>query len=310
MFLGNDAWSVPALAALATSAHRPTLVLTRDPRPAGRGRSMTPTPVAQAAHGLGLPLVETPTVRGGDGFDALAAAEPDVLVVVAYGEILPPAVLDVPRIAPVNVHFSVLPALRGAAPVQRAILEGIQTTGVTVMEMDEGLDTGPILAQAETSIGPEEDAGSLGARLAATGGSLLVQCLDGLAAGDDVSREQDDDAATFAPKLRPEERVIDWTQSAEAIVRQVRAFAPEPGATTRARERRLKILRALVRSAGWADRPPAAGALSLAGDGAMWVGAGDRRIVEIVEVAPEGRAHMTGPEFMRGYRPQAGERLG
>jgi methionyl-tRNA formyltransferase len=308
--LGNDAWSVPPLEALAAGTDPPTLVITRDPRPGGRGRSLRPTPVAEAARRLGLPLVETSTVRFGEGFRALASSAPDVLVVVAYGEILPAEVLDLPRLAPVNLHFSLLPAFRGAAPVQRAILEGMTTTGVTVMEMDEGLDTGPILAQAETEIGPEEDAGSLGHRLAALGGALLVTTLSRLAAGDVERHPQDGHEATFAPKLQPEERAIDWSEPAERIVRRVRAFAPEPGAVTKARGRVLKILRARVHAVGWTSHPPWPGAISLGRDRSPWVGAGDRREVELLEVAPEGRKRMSGAEFIRGYRPAPGERLG
>jgi methionyl-tRNA formyltransferase len=310
VFLGNDAWSVPPLGALAAGPHPPALVVTRDPRAAGRGRSPRPTPVADAARRLGLRVVETPTVRSGEGFQALASAVPDVLVVVAYGEILPVEVLDLPRIGPVNLHFSLLPALRGAAPVQRAILEGATHTGVTVIRMDEGLDTGPILAQAGTAIEPDEDAGTLGHRLAVEGGRLLVETLDRWAAGAIPERLQDDAAATFAPKLKPEERVIDWSEPAERIVRRVRAFAPQPGATTKARGRVLKVLRAGAHGVGWTSPAPLPGAISLDHGGSPWVGAGDRHVVELLEVAAEGRKRMSGAEFVRGYRPEPGERLG
>ena len=168
-FLGNDEWSVPSLRALAaTDDVDVELVLTNPPRPAGRGSHLTPTAVAEAAGEMDLPLIEVDRVRDGEGFDALDAREPDAIVVVAYGEILTPDVLDIPRLGAVNVHFSLLPRWRGAAPVQRAILEGDEVTGVTLMLMDEGLDTGPILATVETLIDPEEDAGSLGARLSET----------------------------------------------------------------------------------------------------------------------------------------------
>src|SRR6266700_5556613 len=183
VFLGNASWSVPTLEALADSAHRPVLVLTREPRPAGRGNRLVPTPVAQAGRELALPVREIATVKRGPGLEALTEAAPDALVVVAYGEILPPPVLAVPRVAPVNVHFSLLPELRGAAPVQRAILEGLTATGVTTIRMDEGMDTGPILLQAEEPVDPADDGGSLGGRLAAIGGRLLVDTLDRLEAG-------------------------------------------------------------------------------------------------------------------------------
>ena len=175
-FLGNDAWSVPSLRALAAADDVDVeLVLTNPPRPAGRGSQLTPTAVADAAGELDLPLLEVDRVRDGEGFDALDAMEPDAIVVVAYGEILTPDVLDIPRLGAVNVHFSILPRWRGAAPVARAILEGDEVTGVTVMLMDEGLDTGPVLRSEETSIAPDEDAGTLGARLAELGAPLLVE---------------------------------------------------------------------------------------------------------------------------------------
>jgi len=200
--------------------------------------------VAEAARRLGLPLQEIETVKTGRGLQALAEMRADVLAVVAYGEIIPKAVLAVPRVAPVNVHFSLLPKLRGAAPVQRAILEGLDVTGVTIIRMDEGMDTGPMLLHAEDSIRPEDDAGSLGDRLAKLGGRLLVAALDGLAAGTIEERPQDHEAATYAPKLKPEERMIEWAKPAEEIVRLVRAMAPEPGAATTFRARGLSVLRA------------------------------------------------------------------
>src|SRR6185503_9211362 len=232
-FLGNDAWSVPSLRALAGAADVDVeLVLTNPPRPAGRGSRLTPTAVADAAGELDLPLLEVDRIRHGEGFEALDLLEPDAIVVVAYGEILTPDVLDIPRLGAVNVHFSLLPRWRGAAPVQRAILEGEEVTGVTVMLMDEGMDTGPVLATLETAIGPEEDAGSLGTRLAELGASLLIETLRGFEEGSIEPRSQEHAGATYAPKLLPDERTLDWRQPADAIVRRVRAFAPDPGAVT------------------------------------------------------------------------------
>src|SRR5688572_20920347 len=218
-FLGNDVWSLPPLRALAEAPDIDVqLVVTNPPRPAGRGSELTPTAVADAARDFDLPLIEVDRVRDGEGFDALDALEPDAIVVVAYGEILTPDVLDIPRLGAVNLHFSALPRWRGAAPVQRAILEGDEVTGVTVMLMDEGLDTGPVLAAMETPIDPDEDAGSLGARLADLGSELLVEALRGLDDGSLDPRSQDQAAATYAPKVLPDEREIDWSQPADAIV--------------------------------------------------------------------------------------------
>jgi len=303
-FLGNDPWSVPSLEALAGSRHDVVLVVTRDPRPSGRGGRLRGTAVAEAARRLGLPLLVTATVKDGGGLAALRAAGPDVLAVVAYGEILPAEVLALPRVAPVNVHFSLLPALRGADPVRRAILDGHGRTGVTTIRMDEGLDTGPVLLQAEEPIGDEDDAALLGARLAALGGRLLVRTLDGLEEGALGERPQDDDTATPAPKLRPEDEWIDWTDDAQRVVRRVRALAPEPGARTRFRGRVLKVLRA---AAVEARGDP--GTLVEASNDRLVVAAG-RGGVALEQVVPEGRKRMTGAEFARGQRPEPGERLG
>jgi methionyl-tRNA formyltransferase len=306
VFLGHAPWSVPSLDALASSTHRVDLVVTRSARPAGRGNRPTRTPVAEAADRLGLPLAEVDTVKRGDGFEAIRAAEPDVLVVVAYGEILPAALLEVPTRAPVNVHFSLLPELRGAAPVQRAILEGLVVTGVTTMRMDAGMDTGPVLLRAEEAIDPDDEAGSLGARLAAIGGRLLVDTLDRMEAGILEEASQDDALATVAPKIRPADRVVDWTQPAERIARQVRALAPEPGASTTYRGRGL-----VLRRVGAVDARPRAnpGEVVLVDKGGLMVAAGEG-IVSLDEVQPVGRRRMSGADFVRGYRPAEGDRLG
>ncbi len=303
-FLGNDPWSVPPLEALAASEHRPALVVTRVPKPAGRGSKLTPTSVAEAARRLDLPLREVETVKHGPGFQALEEARPDVLVVVAYGEILPDAVLGLPAVAPVNLHFSLLPALRGASPVQHALLLGLAETGVTTMVMDSGLDTGPLLLQRIEEVRDDDDAGSLGERLAAIGGGLLVESLDGLAAGALTARPQEGEP-TLAPKLRREDRWLDWSEPAAAIVRRVRALAPEPGASTTFRDDVLKVFRASVRDGG-ALEP---GAVARTPEGDLLVGAGDG-VVRLDNVAHAGRKRMSGADFARGARLVPGERLG
>lgn len=305
-FLGNARWSVPSLDALAASPHHVALVVTRIPRPARRG-GVEPTPVADAARRLGLPLVEAETVKAGSGLEALSESAPEVLAVVAYGEILPPAVLALPTVAPVNVHFSLLPELRGAAPVQRAILEGHAVTGVTTIRMDEGLDTGPILLRAEEDIRDGDDSGSLGDRLAALGGRLLVETLDGLENGSVTGRPQEEARATHAPKLTAEDRVIRWDETAERVVRRVRALSPDPGATATFRGRVLKVLRATVGTVEPPAEPP--GSIGVGTDGNPSVVAIDG-VVRLLDVAPEGRRRMSGAEFVRGYRPKVGEVLG
>jgi methionyl-tRNA formyltransferase len=304
VFLGNDPWSVASVEALASSSHDLALVVTRDPRPAGRKGDLRPTAVADAARSLELNLLETPTVKRDEGLEAIRSEEPDVLVVVAYGEILPGEVLGLPRVAPVNVHFSLLPALRGADPVRRAILDGHDETGVTTMRMDEGMDTGPILLQASEAIRAEDDSASLGERLAMLGGDLLVRTLDGLASGEVTEHPQDHELATMAPKLKAEDEWIDWSEPAERVWNRVRALAPDPGAKTRFRDRVVKVVRAEL---GEGTGDP--GDLLEASNERVVVAAGDGAVI-LEEVVPEGRKRMRAVDFARGQRPSAGERLG
>ena len=302
-FLGNDAWSVPALEALTRSGHEVAVVVTRVPRPAGRGRTPRPTPVAEAARRMEARLAEVETVTTGDGFQGLREVRPDVLAVVAYGEILTAEVLDLPKVAPVNVHFSLLPALRGANPVARAILEGYATTGVSTMRMDQGLDTGPVLLQRPEPVLDEDDAGSLGDRLAGRGGDLLVATLDGLAAGGLPEHPQDDSQATMAPRFRPEEEWIDWTAGPDRVWRQVRALAPQPGARALFRGRTLKIMRVTP-----AQGEGVPGAVLSVGQEGVVVAAGEGSVL-LVEVTPEGKRRMPAADFARGAHPEVGERL-
>jgi methionyl-tRNA formyltransferase len=305
-FLGNAPWSVPSLEALAASEHEVVVVATRDARPAGRGQQPRRTPVAEAGERLGLPLAEVPTVKRGDGFDSLRSSSPDVLAVVAYGEILPAEVLEVATLIPVNVHFSLLPRWRGAAPVQRAIMAGDTSTGVTTIRMTQGLDEGPVLLRVRTEIGPEEDAGSLGSRLAELGARALAETLDGLGAGTLEEHPQEEGEATYARRLGAEDRRIDWSQGVSEIVRRVRALSPEPAAVTTFRGRNLKVLRAAVTD-GDGDVGSMEGQIA-GGAGPLVVRAGDGW-VELVDVAPEGRRRMSGTEFVRGQRPRAGDVL-
>lgn len=308
-FLGNDPWSVPTLEALVASGDIDVeLVITNPPRPAGRGSRLTPTAVADSARALDLRLLETEGVRAGDGREAIERSRPDLLVVVAYGQLLTGAVLAVPRLGTVNLHFSLLPRWRGAAPVQRAILEGDEVTGVSVMLLDEGLDTGPVLMRVEEPIGPDDDAGSLGERLASIGAPLVVQALRSLEAGTAAPTSQDPTAATYAAKLQPEERVIDWRHPVASIVRRVRAFAPAPGATTTFRDASLKVLRAEARMReGWIGAESHEGDVRIDHDGVPVVVGADGEVALLV-VAPAGRARMPGADWARGARIEPGER--
>jgi methionyl-tRNA formyltransferase len=302
-FLGNDPWSVPSLEGLRRSRHDVVAVVTRVPRPGRRGQGPAPTPVATAARTLGLPFVEVETVKSGHGFDVLARAKADVLAVVAYGEILPAAILNIPTIAPVNVHFSLLPMLRGASPVQTALLLGMDRTGVTTILMDTGLDTGPILRHRSDPIGEDDDSGSLGDRLSRIGADLLVETLDDLSAGQASPIPQDDSLATYAPKLGPADRRLAWSEPAGTLVNRVRAFAPHPGAAATFRGRPLKVLRAqAVEGAG---QP---GVVTDVDENGFVVATAEGGFRPL-EVAPAGGRRMSAADFARGHHPVRGERF-
>ena len=311
-FCGNDAWSVPPLEAIAGDAELEVVsVVTNPPKPAGRGSQPRATAVAATARRLELPLVEVDGVRGGAGLDALHAAVPDVLVVVAYGELLNRDVLELAPMGALNLHFSLLPRWRGAAPVTHALLAGDDLTGVTVMRMDEGLDTGPILSQLEDAVRPEDDAGSLGERLAGLGAMLLVGVLRTLTSGGPPERTQDEGSVTLAPRLGPEDRHLRWNEPAEPIVRRVRAMSPEPGATTSLRGNAIKVLAAGVAHdrlgrLDW-DAPP--GSILAHDARGVLVRAGEAG-VRLLEVAAAGRKRMTAAEWARGARFSNDDHLG
>lgn len=302
VFLGNSPWSVPSLDALVASDHDVVAVVTAPARPARRGMRLTPTAVAERAAEIGVPTVEDPGV----GLVAtLAEMSPDALAVVAYGRLLPQAALDLPTVAPVNLHFSLLPHLRGASPVQTAILRGDDETGVTTMRIVMALDAGPIYAQRRVPIEPGDDSGTLGGRLAVIGAQLLVETLDGLAAGTVAASPQDDSSATTCGKIGATDRPIPWHDDADAIVRRVRALSPEPGATTALRGSTLKVLRAEVAEA---DPGAPSGSIVSCDAAGISVAAGSGS-VRLLEVAPAGRRRMGAADFARGARLAVGEVL-
>lgn len=302
MFLGTPAAAVPTLDALLASQHEVRAVATAPDRPKGRGMALAASPVKQRALAAGLAVLQPPTLRDHAAQEALAELDADVFVVCAYGLILPAAVLAMPPLGCVNVHFSLLPLLRGAAPVAGAILAGMAESGVTIMQMDPGLDTGPILLQAAEPIGPDDDTGSLEARLAVLGARLLLDALDRLESGDLAARPQDSNASTYAAKLTPEDARIDWGREAPSIVDRVRAFSPRPGAWTTMEGRRLKVWRARRAEE---PVPGPAGTFAQGAAGALLVAAGDGALT-LEEVQPEGGRRMSGAEFLRGRRGVGG----
>ncbi|RMG28821.1 MAG: methionyl-tRNA formyltransferase [Gammaproteobacteria bacterium] len=244
VFAGTPEFAVPSLEALLESPHEVVAVYTQPDRPAGRGRRLTPSPVKQRAREAGVPVEQPGSLRDPEVQRRLADYRPDLMVVTAYGLLLPREVLALPRRGCVNVHASLLPRWRGAAPIQHALLAGDTETGISLMQMEEGLDTGPVLAQAATPIGEHETAGELHDRLAVLGKRLLSEHLDALLAGSLTPVPQDDTEATYAPKLRKEAAELDWSRPAQALLRAVRAYHPWPVAWTRLGTEALRIWRA------------------------------------------------------------------
>ena len=311
VFAGTSSFAVPSLEALAgaPALSEVALVLTRPDRPAGRGRQLTASPVHQAADRLKLPLAMPERASAPATLERLAALAPDLIVVASYGEILKPAFLALPRLGCVNLHASLLPRWRGASPVTQAILAGDAVTGVTLMRMDAGLDTGPILASVSTPVDDAEDCGALTARLAHLAADLLLRSLPALAAGALPDQPQDASLATRAPRLETEDGRIDWARPAAEIARQVRACTPKPGAFTSVAGRRLLIrqARALPRAA--VDGLP--GEVGAApGDEGVPVACGSDTALLLLRVQPEGRGPMSAQDAARGRLLAAGTRLG
>lgn len=255
VFMGSPDFAVPSLLRLLESGRDVVAVYTQPDRPAGRGRHLQPSPVKQAAIDAGLPVFQPETLRTASAVDGLAALNPDAVVVVAFGQILRPAILRIPKRGVLNVHASLLPRQRGASPVAGALLAGDEQTGVTIMLLDEGLDTGPVLAQRTEPILPEDTAGSLTDRLAEIGADLLVDTLSDWLAGRMTPVAQDDTQATLTRKVGKADGAIDWDRPADEIWRRVRAYTPWPGAMTSLNGVPVQVLQAWP-SSGGGDEPP------------------------------------------------------
>ncbi len=270
-FAGTPAFAAAHLSALLEAGHEVSAVFTQPDRPAGRGRKPRPSAVAELAVAHGLPLHKPADLRGGEAIPLLASHQPDALIVAAYGLILPPSILTLPRHGCVNVHASLLPRWRGAAPIERALLAGEKNTGISIMRMDEGLDTGPILCQREVAIAKEDDRETLEAKLTETGRGALLRSLQGLPELLANARRQDDAKATYAHKLEKTEARIDWTADAVFIARQVRAGIGRAPAFTFAGQRRIRILRATAEPR---ERAAAPGQIVAAGKRGLLVACG------------------------------------
>ncbi len=313
VFMGTPQFAVPALRALASGPYKVTVV-TQPDRPAGRGGRLTPPPVKVVAEGLGLPVLQPETLKDPDFRARLASLRPDVTVLVAYGEYVPPALLDLPRRGSINLHPSLLPRWRGSTPIQSAILAGDRVTGVTIILMDEGLDTGPIIARRSVPIGPEDTTPELSEKLAQVGAELLVEVLPAWLSGEIQPVPQPEEGATLTRMLRKEDGLVDWNLPAEEIARRVRAFQPWPGTYTTWQGRRLNIVRARPLPSPQAQAPLPPGTVSrLAPTGpdanrpVVWTPDG---VLELVQVQLEGKPVIEARALLSGYPQIVGSRLG
>jgi methionyl-tRNA formyltransferase len=295
IFLGTPAFAVPTLERVVEAGHQVLAVVTQPDRPSGRGQHAAPSPVKEAAGRLGLPVYQPERVRRAEAVEYLRALGADAMVVVGYGQIIPQAVIDLVPLGIINVHASLLPKYRGAGPIQWAIAKGETRTGVTTMRIDAGLDTGDMLLKAGTEIGPEENAVELGERLASLGAALLVKTLEGLERGTIAPQKQDPAEATYAPLLKKEDGLIDWSQPAQAIHDRVRGLQPWPGAYTKFRGQTLHIWKSRRRE----EQSGAGG--RLASLRPLLVGCGSGAL-ELVEVQLEGRKRMAASDFANGQR--------
>jgi methionyl-tRNA formyltransferase len=298
-FAGTPQFALPALRVLLASRHRVVGVLTQPDRPAGRGRELRASPIKLLAQESGLPLAQPLTLKTPEGRAELAGWAPDLLVVVAYGLILPPPVLTLPRLGCVNIHGSLLPRWRGAAPIQRAILAGDAETGVTIMQLDEGLDTGPLLLERRRPIHTHDTAGDLHDVLSELGAAALAEAVEGLASGTLKARPQPAAGATHARKIEKSEARIDWSAGAAALDRQVRAFNPWPMAETTFAGESLRVLRARVAEQPASEAAPGT-LLGIADDG-LRVACGDG-VLAVRELQRAGKRPISARDFANAVR--------
>ena len=305
VFCGTPRFAVPTLEKLVEAGFNVPLVITQPDRPKGRGLELVASPVKQAAEKLNLPIYQPEKIKHNEELRAkLEAIRPQAIIVVGYGRIIPSWMLQLPTLGNINLHGSLLPKYRGAAPIQWAIANGETVTGVTTMRIDEGLDTGDILLQQELAISDQDTSETLAPKLAAVGADLMIETLRGLKAGTIQPQKQDNAHATLAPILKKEDGRIDFGRSAEEICNRFRGFQPWPGAFTSFRGKGLNLT---------AIKPAAEGVGSaeiLVRDGQLFVGCGNHSAIELLEVQPEGKKRMSAGDFIRGYRPQTGEKLG
>jgi methionyl-tRNA formyltransferase len=305
VFMGSGRFALPPLHALAEAGHELLAVVTQPDREQGRGRKLLPPPVKSAALERGLRVLQPERLRDEAALESLRKLGAELHVVVAYGKILSREALAIPARGTLNVHASLLPRYRGAAPIAWAIVNGESETGVTTMLLDEGMDTGPILLRRSTPIGPEETAGRLEERLAGMGASLLLETLDGLGRGGLSPIAQDSARATYAPLLKKEDGRVDWGADAGSIERRIRGFQPWPGAAAEIGGRDLKLLKARVETGGTAE----AGTVLAVDDDGIVVACGAQSALRLLEVQPASRHAMSAFAFATGARIRPGQRF-
>lgn len=305
--MGTPAAAVPSLERLISAGHDIAAVYTQPDRPSGRGKRISMPAVKEYALGRGLSVMQPLKIKTPEALETFRSHGADAAIVVAYGRILPTAFLEMYPKGAINLHFSLLPKYRGAAPVNWAIVNGDNVSGVTTMKMDAGLDTGDILLQSETAIGSDENAVELMDRLSHLGAELLIETLDGI--DSIVPRPQDESMATYAPLLHKEDGRIDWTMSAAKIVDRIRGFQPFPTSFTTFRNQRLTVWKARASNAAPPLAGSAAGTICEAAGEALKVVCGEGSIIEITELQPEGKRRMTAADFINGSRPAVGEIL-
>jgi methionyl-tRNA formyltransferase len=301
VFMGTAHFAVPSLNRLAENGYAIPAVVTGPDRPRGRGRKLSPTPVKETALGRGMTVLQPEVLKDPAFAQSIRSIAPDLIVVVAF-RILPPTIFTIPRLGSINLHASLLPRYRGAAPINRAIMNGESETGVTTFLLEEAVDTGSILLQARTPILPEDDAGTLHDRLADVGAEILLHTVRLIEQGKAVPRPQDSSLVSPAPKIFREDCRIDWHAPAGRVRDQIRGLSPSPAAFTTHGGRTLKIYRARV-----VDGALDPGAVEIRGN-SLLVGTADRPLV-LEELQQEGKSRMTAAEFLRGYRLSSGDRL-
>ncbi len=305
VFMGTSEFAVPSLAKLIDSSYRMKAIVTQPDRPRGRGKKFMMSPIKELALKHGLEVFQPVRIKDEDAIDKLRDWEPDVIVVAAYGQILPPEILDLPRLGCINVHASLLPHYRGAAPIQRSIMAGDKITGVTTMFMDEGLDTGDIILQEPIAIDDEMDYGELHDALAAAGAELLMDTMAVLASGSSPRRKQDDNRRSYAPMLTREEEKIKWDDDAVTIKNRIRALSPQPAAYTSFNGSRFKIFECRVVNDETQGVPAQITALTEDGF-CVQTGQG---ILEILEVQRAGKKRIASREFLKGFALVPGDTL-